>query len=102
MAIPFITYISVKDNYCLSYFGDDEDTLNSIIKAREVIEKELKGLKVFITCKDSMKNTVFGKRNIIFESKLKDFKGRFAGSCDLKEKNDLELLLSESKINLNF
>jgi hypothetical protein len=100
MAIPFTTYISIKDNYCLSYFGEDEDTLKNVIQAREVIEKELKGLKVFVACKDSMKKTVFGKRNIIFESKLNDFKGRFAGSCDLEGKSDLELLLLESKIKI--
>lgn len=100
MAIPFTKYLDIKDNYCLGYFGDDKETLNKFLQAREYIEKELKGIKIFISCKDSLKSIVHGKRNIILESKMDDYKGKIACFCNLEEKGALKLLLIESKITI--
>ncbi len=101
MAIPLSKYVEVKDNYCLSYFGNDVDFLNDILKARDTIEQELKGLKVFIACDTTMKKIVYGRRNIILKSKLADFSGKMACSRNLEEKQDLKSLLEEAKIKVD-
>jgi hypothetical protein len=92
MTVPFTQYLESKDNYCLGYFGDDKDFLDTIFKAREWIEKELPGLRVFIACKEG------SGRDVILESKMADYKGKMAYFCKLEEKYDLMGLLSESKI----
>jgi hypothetical protein len=98
MAVPFPKYASLKNNYCLSYFGDDESTFQYLLKARDAIEKELIGVKLYIACKDQILPNFYGKRNLISESQLKEYPGRFAYYRDLVKKDDINLLLEESKI----
>ncbi len=98
MTAPFTQYLDVKDNYCLAYFGEDKDMLQKMLLSRDNIEKELKGMKIFIACKDTMKSVVHGKRNIILESKMGDFRGKIACFRKLEEKSDLKSLLEESKV----
>jgi hypothetical protein len=98
MTIPFNQYLEIKDNYCLSYFGEDKDLLAEILWARMYIENELKGIKIFIACKDVFKNEMHGKRNIILESKMSDFAGKMAHTCHLEKKDDLKALLVNAKI----
>lgn len=100
MTTPFTKYLCIKDNYCLAYFGDDKETLSKIIEAREFIENELQGLKIFIACKDFFKNLVHGKRNIILESKMGDYQGKIACFRKLEEKDELMALLLESNIQI--
>ena len=100
MTVPFTQYLEIKDNYCLAYFGDDKAVLNKIIKAREYIEKDLKGLNLFIACKDLFKNVVHGKRNIIIESRMPEYKWKMAHMCNLEKLDDLKLLLLDSKISI--
>jgi hypothetical protein len=101
MAVPYTKYVEVKDNYCLAYFGNEQDLIKTMLEARNVIEKELKGLKVFIACNDRMKHIVHGKRNIILESSLNNFSGKMACFRNLEKKEDLKSLLDESKITFD-
>lgn len=98
MAAPFTKYLEVKDNYCLAYFGDDENLIKDILTARDVIENEFKGLNVFLACNDRMKNIVNDKRNVILKSKMNDFTGKMACFRILEKKEDLKSLLNDSKI----
>lgn len=98
MTVPFTQYLDIKDKYCLGYFGEDKDTLVKIIEAREYIEKELQGLKVFVACKDTFKTLVHGKKNIILESHMPKYKGKMAHFCNLEKKEDLKSLLVNAKI----
>lgn len=98
MTVPFTQYLDIKDKYCLAYFGDDKELLSKILEAREYIEKELKGLKIFIACKDT--SVLQGERNIIFESTMPYFKGKIAHMCNLEKKDDLKSLLVSAKITI--
>ncbi|NIQ15932.1 MAG: hypothetical protein GTO02_16520 [Candidatus Dadabacteria bacterium] len=98
MTAPFTQYVVLKDNYCLAYFGENKEVLSKLLEAREYIEKELKKIKIFIACNDKMKTIVYGKRNIILESKMSDFKGKIGYFRNLERKEDLDLILAESKI----
>jgi hypothetical protein len=95
MTTPFKQYVDIKDNYCLSYFGEDESMLDKIFKAKEYIEKELPDLKVFVICKDLFKNKT---NNVIFESKMGEYKGKMACVRNLEKKEDVKSFLIESKI----
>jgi hypothetical protein len=98
MTAPYTKYVEVKDNYCLAYFGDDQDLIKTLLEARNAIEKEFKGLKVFIACNDRMRHLVHGKRNIVLKSNLDSFNGKMACFRTLEKKDDLKSLLDESKI----
>ncbi len=98
MTVPFSKYILVKDHYCLSYFGEDKEVLSYLLNARDCIEKELPGIKVFICCSENMTRQFHGKRNLINESKLKEYQGRFTYYRNLVKKDDINLILEESKI----
>lgn len=99
MTTPFTQYLDIKDNYCLAYFGEDESLVNKILLARSFIEKDLKGLKVFIIFKDLFENKYKGN-NIIFESKMNEYIGKIVCFRNLEKKDELKILLTESKINI--
>jgi hypothetical protein len=69
MAIPFTTYLEIKDNYCLTYFGNSSEIINLLIEKISKIEKELPGINIYLAVLDSFKNTLNFK-NIIFKSEL--------------------------------
>lgn len=96
MTTPFTQYVDIKDNYCLAYFGEDENILNKVFEAREYIEKELPKLKVFVICRDSFKDK--NNLNLIPESRMGEYKGKMACFRNLEKKEDLKSLLNESKI----
>jgi hypothetical protein len=95
MTVPFISYLDIKDNYCLGYFGNDKDIISKMLVARDCIESELQGFNVFISCKDSL--NVDGK-NIIPESRMADYKGKMGHFCNLEKLQDLKSLLVDAKI----
>lgn len=97
MTTPFTQYVDIKDNYCLAYFGEDEIMLDKIYQAKQYIEKELPGLKIFILCKDLFK-VKYDLPDFIFESKMAEYKGKMACFRNLEKKEDLFAILIESKI----
>lgn len=100
MATPLFEYLSIKDKYCIGYFGTDKELMTDLLKARKAIEKELVGLQVYIACKDGMLDLVKGSRNIILESTMPSFTGKVAYLRILEEKADLIQLLEESNIKV--
>lgn len=99
MAVPLFEYLSIKDKYCIGYLGTDKSLMTELLKAKHIIEKEFIGLQIFIACKDEMRDLVKENTNIIFESNLPDFKGKFAYFRNLEEKADLIKFLEESNLN---
>lgn len=98
MTVPFLKYVAVKDNYCLSYFGSDKDMVKELIHARESIERELPGVKLYICLSENLYREFYGKRNMLNELQLKDNQGRFTYYRNLEKKEDLKFILDESKI----
>ena len=98
MAISFSKYLSVKDNYCITYFGKDRNLIQKIIKVRDLIENELKGFKIYIACDDDFRSLINGKRNIILNSQMNEHQGKFIGSNNLETEESLNKMLSEANI----
>jgi hypothetical protein len=99
MAKPLFEYISIKNNYCIGYFGNDRSLALDILNARRFIEKEFPGLQIYIAFKDEIQDMVKGNKNIIFESNIPSFVGKIAYFRNLEEKSDLIKLLEESNIS---
>ena len=98
MTIPFSRYVEIKDNYCLNYIGKDKHVLKKLLEARQYIENELRDIKIFIACDDSLKDVVQGRKNVILASKLVSYKDKMICFRNLEEKQDIKSLLSESNI----
>lgn len=94
--IPFDQYLDLKDHYCLGYFGNDLGILTKVVEAKNIIEKELKGMIGWVACKDDYVLDVSDM--VIPESKMADYKGKMAFFCNLEEKDDIKVLLERSKI----
>jgi hypothetical protein len=101
MAVPLFEYISIKNKYCIGYFGSDKSLISDLLKARKVIEKDFPGLQVYIACKDEMLDLVKGVKNIILESVMSSFTGKVAYLRILEEKGDLIKILEESNIKVD-
>ena len=95
MVTPFTKYIEAKDNYCLTYFGNDKYIMEKILHAREIIENELKGINIYVACDFSI-----DAKNIILKSEMKNFVGKMAWFYNLNTKEDILSLLMDSKINI--
>lgn len=98
MTLPLFEYVSIKNNYCIGYLGEDQSLILDVIKSRHFIEKAFPELQVFIVCKDEMHNLVINNKNIILESNIPKFTGKIAYFRNLEEKDDLIKLLEESNI----
>jgi hypothetical protein len=99
MTAPLSQYVSVKDKYCICYFGTNKETVTKLFKARELIEKELRGINVYLAVKDEMRNLAKGKKNVILECNMNAYRGKVAYSRNLEEKEDVKDLLRESNIS---
>ena len=72
--IPLPLYAKIKDNYCIGYFGESQEIIDDLIKARPIIEKELPGLRLYICCADEKElkeERMFAKSELA--SKIKEF-----------------------------
>jgi guanylate kinase len=98
MTAPLSQYVSVKDKYCICYFGQNKETVIKLFKARELIEKELYGISVYLTFKDEMRNLIKGKKNVILECNMNAYRGKMAYSRNLEENENVKDLLMESNI----
>lgn len=99
--IPLPTYAKIKDRYCVGYFGDSEDVLTDLLKARPVVERELPGISLYICCADE-KAHMF-KDKVIPKSKLPEMIKEIAYFRELNGMSVAELLEeSEIPFNLNY
>lgn len=101
MAIPLSKYLEIKNNYCIGYYGSDKKQIEDLISARKILEDEMHGIKVYISCNEEMKQHFKKKKRIIFPSEFNDYRGKMAYYRELKEGESAETWLNESKIEKN-
>lgn len=74
-AVPLEHYVKIKNNYCLGYFGDDEQLLMDIYNKKKSIEKRLPQLNLYIVCKDDKVDLI---PDGIPQSELANYINKFA------------------------
>lgn len=95
--IPLPLYAKIKDRYCIGYFGQSENILLDLKKARPIIEKELPGIQVYICCEDEKADVLVGEDRVILRSTLPEKIKEIAYFRELTEEKVTDLL-EESKI----
>lgn len=75
--LPLSKYASVKDYYCICYYGSNAKHLKDLLFVRPYFESQYPGLKVFICCRDDMMYVFDGAERIVAQSEMKDAKYRF-------------------------
>ncbi len=98
MAIPLTHYVKVKNNYCIGYFGSDENVILKLIKSRPIIEKELQGIRIYIACNEEMSELLIGEVRVVYDSELDDLRNKVAYFRELEPDETVEDLLNESNI----
>lgn len=93
-------YANIKDRYCIGYFGDSQDILSDLKKARPIIEQELPGIQIYICCKDEKANIFNGEDRVILKSQLPDKIKEIAYFRELDGETVIDLL-EESQIPYN-
>lgn len=100
MPLPLPTYAKIKDRYCVGYFGDRDDVIVKLVKARPFIEKELPGIKVYICCNDEKQPLLEGEANCFLRSDLENKKNEIAyfRELEIDAADPVGSLLEESNI----
>lgn len=104
MPVPLTNYARIKNRYCICYYGPCDEYIVQLINLRPLIEKNLPGLQIFISCKDDLDYLVKNQERIVLKSKILEEKKNFAHLRQLKcnmEEHPVYSLLEESNINLN-
>ena len=73
MTVPLSHYLKIKDYYCISYLGDNEEIKNKLLEYKSLMDEDL-GLKIILS----------------FDKNVKSLYG-----CLIKDEEDLKILLSE-------
>lgn len=96
-------YKSIKDKYCIGYFGNNKSCLLQLEAAIPFIEKELSGITIYIACNN--KEGLDEKTPIVLREELDEkiknkefayFREIVDGEC-----NPVKFLLDESNITYN-
>jgi hypothetical protein len=99
--LPLTQYVKTKDKFCICYFGHSAEFLTQLIDVRPFIEKELRGVQIYVSCRDDMTYLVENEDRIIPQSKVVEQKDKFAKAQELKydlSNNPIEKLLVESNL----
>jgi hypothetical protein len=100
--IPLERYAKVNDKFCVCYFGSSTLHLAQLAGVRPFIEQELKGLVVYIGCRDDLLYVVEKEDRIVPQSQIRQRKHEFGYIRDLRcNPNDhpVEFFLTESKLD---
>lgn len=102
MALTIPHYAKIKDNYCIAYFGYNNEYLIQLKLLRPIIEKELPGIKVYLACKKDSMYLLQNEERILDRETLIDTKyNQFAYvreiNCDMLL-HPIEELLQESDL----
>ncbi len=84
MTTPLTHYAKIKDNYCIGYFGQDDEVLTNLCKARNSLEDKFPGLKIYLVCNDE-KIDLFKEARLISKSNLEENHKNFAYYRVIKE-----------------
>lgn len=82
--LEFRKYCKIKDNYCLCYFGQNDDYLIQIYLLKKIIEKKYNKIKIFIGCRDEKIKLFENKDFILKFSDLKERRLDFAHIREIK------------------
>jgi hypothetical protein len=102
MSFAFPHYITIKNNYCCSYLGNNPEYVVQLKLLRPYIEKQLPGIKIFITCKDSFMYLLEGEDKVFPISILKERKYDFAyiREIQFKDKHPIHEFMLESDLKI--
>jgi len=64
--INFTKYASIKDRYCLNYFGNCDEYLLQLFLLKPIIENQFKGIQIYIGCRED-KKLLFQNNNFVLE-----------------------------------
>lgn len=98
--MPLPHYLSIKDNYCIAYFGSNKEYILQLSLLRPLVESKYVGLNVYICCRDDFIYLLEKEERIYCKSNLD--KNNFAYIRELKDSLDyhpIERLMKESDIN---
>jgi len=56
----FEQYAKVKDNYCICYFGHNDEYLAQLVRVKPLIEAALPGIHIHLGCKDDKAHLLEG------------------------------------------
>jgi hypothetical protein len=99
MVSPFPRYKKIKDRYCIGYYGFNKSIVSKLIKARPIIEGQLPGITIYLSCQDEMSDILTNEQNIILLSNLSKYNGEVACFREIHDvENPVEKLLEESNI----
>ena len=76
--IRFTDYAKISNNYCICYFGHSNEYLVQLLLLQPIIESKLKGLNIFLGCKDECAHLLDGFEKTLKISDLKARKKDFA------------------------
>ena len=104
MAFPYPEYVKIKDKYCISYLGHNDEYIIQLINIRDAIQKELPGIQLYICCNDRLSDLKTSYSNILLSDELRKNKKNFAYIRSIRyEDNGLHPILNllhESNITL--
>lgn len=99
--IEFFKYAKIKDNYCISYFGPNDEYLFLLKLLKPIIESHFPGLKLMFCCQDEKKHLLGEHDYVIGLSEIKMRRLEFAHVREIKfngNTHPIEDLLIESGI----
>ena len=98
--ISFAKYASIKDKYCICYFGHVDEYLVALRLVRPIIERKYPGLRLHFGCKDDKAHHLHGCE-ILKVSEIKARREDFAHVRELKyngKDHPVEQLMDECDI----
>lgn len=102
MSFAFPQYVNIKDNYCCCYLGYNTEYIVQMNLLRRSIEKQLPGLKMFISCRDEFLYLLEGNDQIIPSSMIEAHKSNFAYIREItyKHLHPIQHLMEESDLKI--
>jgi hypothetical protein len=99
MPVSLPVYAKIKDNYCISYYGNNREYLLQLKVLRPIMESMLPGIKVYISCKEESIYLLKGEDRVIPRNQLQkdDFAYVRELVCNM-ECHPVEELMKESNL----
>lgn len=104
MTVAFPQFAKTKDNYCIAYYGNNNEYVVQLLYLADAIEKELPGIRLYIACKNNLSHLRkhFSTNRLILAQEIN--RSNFAYVRELKfdfQTHPVETILKESEIKLS-
>jgi len=99
MPVSLPNYVKIKDNYCISYYGQNKEYLVQLSLLRPIIESTFKGIQIYISCEDSSLYLLEGESKILSKNETDTYRNNFAYIREIKsnlDKHPIESIMEES------